>query len=91
MGQISVRVEDDVKRDAERVLDEIGLSMSAAIGVFLRKVGRERRIPFELTADVPNAQTVAAIEEVQRMKADPSLGKTYTNVDAMMEELLRDV
>ena len=29
-----------------------------------------------------------ALEEVRRMKADPSLGKTYTDVDAMMRELL---
>ena len=36
----------------------------------------------------PNADTIAAIEEVQRMKADPSLGKTYDNVDEMMRDLL---
>ena len=36
----------------------------------------------------PNAETMAAIEEVRRMKADPSLGKTYTDVDEMMRELL---
>ena len=49
------------------------------------------RIPFELSADVPNAETVEAIQEVKRMKADPGLGKTYTDVDQMMEELLADV
>ena len=38
-----------------------------------------------------NAETVEAIKEVKRMKADPSLGKTYSNVDQMMEELLADV
>jgi len=36
----------------------------------------------------PNAETMATIEEVRRMKADPSLGKTYTDVDEMMRELL---
>lgn len=35
-----------------------------------------------------NADTLEAMEEVQRMKADPSLGKRYTDVDAMMKELL---
>lgn len=38
--------------------------------------------------ETPNAETIAAIEEVQRMKADPSLGKTYADVDEMMQELL---
>ena len=38
--------------------------------------------------ETPNSETIEAIEEVQRMKADPSIGKTYTNVDEMMKELL---
>ena len=45
-------------------------------------------IPFEITRDVPNAETVAAIKEVQAMKENPSLGKSYTDVDAMLKELL---
>ena len=91
MAQISLRVDDDVKRGAEQVLNDIGLSMAAAINVFLRKVAREKRIPFELSAGMPNAETVEAIQEVKRLKANPDLGKTYTNVDQMMEELLADV
>lgn len=51
MAQISLRVDDDVKRGAEQTFDDIGLSMSTAINIFLKKVSRERRIPFELTAD----------------------------------------
>lgn len=38
--------------------------------------------------ETPNAETIEAIEEVQRMKADPSIGKTYSSVDEMMKELL---
>ena len=51
MAQISLRVDDDVKRGAEQTLADIGLSMSTAINVFLRKVTREGRIPFELSVD----------------------------------------
>ena len=51
MAQISFRVDDDVKADAEKTLDVIGLSMSPALNVFLKKIAREKRIPFELTAD----------------------------------------
>ena len=40
---------------------------------------------------MPNAETLEAIAEVQQMKADPSLGKTYTDVDQMLKELLADV
>ena len=51
MAQISLRVDDEVKRRAEQTFDDIGLSMSTAINIFLKKVARERRIPFELSAD----------------------------------------
>ena len=50
-AQISFRIDDDVKRNAESVLNDLGLTMSAAITVFLKKVGREHRIPFELSVD----------------------------------------
>ncbi len=50
-AQVSFRIDEDVKKNAEAVLDDLGLSMSAAITVFLKKVGRERRIPFELSLD----------------------------------------
>lgn len=52
MAQISLRIDDDVKKNAETTLDEIGLSMSTAITIFLKTVVREQRIPFELTADL---------------------------------------
>ena len=50
MAQINVRVEDSVKRDAEQVFSAIGLSMNAAITVFLKACAREQGIPFELSA-----------------------------------------
>ncbi|MDY2918458.1 MAG: type II toxin-antitoxin system RelB/DinJ family antitoxin [Anaerococcus sp.] len=51
MAQINLRVDDEVKKNVEGVFDEIGISLSAAINIYLKKVARERRIPFELTAD----------------------------------------
>ncbi len=51
MTQISLRVDDNVKRQAESVCSEIGMSLSTAITIYLKRLGRERRIPFEVTAD----------------------------------------
>lgn len=51
MTQISLRVDDEVKRKAEEACEEMGLSLSAAINIYLKKLGRERRIPFEVSAD----------------------------------------
>lgn len=51
MAQISLRVDDELKRGAEKTLNDIGLSISTAINIFLKTVVRENRIPFELSAD----------------------------------------
>ena len=53
MAQVMVnfRLDEDVKREVDEVCREIGISTSAAFNVFARKVARERRIPFDLTAD----------------------------------------
>ena len=87
---INIRMDAELKRQFEEFCDDVGLTMTAAITVCARKVGREQNIPLEISGDIPNAQTIAAIREVQRRKADPSLGKTYTDVDQMMDELLSD-
>ena len=53
MTQVNFRIDDDIKNNAEQALKEMGLNMSTAITMFLVKVGRERRIPFEITANDP--------------------------------------
>lgn len=53
----------------------------------MRQAVREQSIPFMITKHTPNAETLAAVEEVCKMKADPSIGKTYDNVNQMMEDL----
>ena len=50
-AQVSFRIDKDVKQKAESALNDMGLTMSAAITVFLKKIGREHRIPFEISAD----------------------------------------
>ena len=55
--------------------------------ILLSNVRREYDV---IRYETPNAETIAAIEEVRKLKADPSLGRTYSDVDQMMEELLAD-
>ena len=88
---INIRMDADLKRQFEAFCADMGMTMTTAFNVFAKKAVREYRIPFEIGGDVPNAETREAIREVQRMKADPAIGKTYTDVDQMVEELLSDV
>jgi DNA-damage-inducible protein J len=85
---LNIRIDADLKKQAEDIFNELGLNMSTALTVFLRQTVRSNGIPFDMKLDTPNAETLAAIEEVERMKKDPSTGKGYTDVDQMMKELL---
>lgn len=42
----------------------------------------------EITREIPNNETISAINEVQQMKKNPFLGKTYTDIDKMMRDLI---
>lgn len=54
---VNFKLDADVKRNMEQACADMGLSMSAAFTVFAKKVGRERRIPFEISADPFYAQS----------------------------------
>jgi len=51
MAQLSMRIDDNVKRKAELACEELGLTMTAAINLYLVKLGNEMRIPFEVSVD----------------------------------------
>lgn len=88
---INIRMDADLKKQFESFCDDVGMTMTTAFNLFAKKVVRENRIPFEISRDLPNDETLEAIEEVRMMKEDSSVGTTYTDVDQMMEELLADV
>jgi len=83
MAQISLRVDDKTKRDAEKTLNEIGLSMSTAINIFLKAVARENRIPFELSAD-PFYST-ENMAEIERRIHDIRSGKSTLKEHELIE------
>lgn len=97
MAQVSFRIDEDVKQRAERALDDMGLTMSAAITVFLTKVARERRIPFEISAAMPTGRKPVAIGSLTKEELDAELeigmddirsGRVYTE-DEVFEKMRR--
>jgi DNA-damage-inducible protein J len=86
MAQISLRVDDDVKRNAEKTLSDIGLSMSTAINIFLKTVVRENRIPFELSAEPADKfYSRDNIAELERRVADVRSGKSILKEHELIE------
>lgn len=76
MAQVSFRIDDKIKKDAEQVCDDIGISMSAAITIYLKRLGKERRIPFDLVADP--FYSSKDIEVLDRRIADIKVGKNVS-------------
>jgi DNA-damage-inducible protein J len=87
-ANIYVRVKPEIKAQAEQVFDGFGITVSEAVNIFLHKAIMVGGIPFEIRPSAPNAETLEAMREVERMERDPSIGKGYTDVKQMLEELL---
>ena len=76
MAQVSFRIDDKIKKDAEQVCDDIGISMSTAITIYLKRLGKERRIPFDLVADP--FYSAKDIEVLDKRIADIKAGKNIS-------------
>ena len=85
---VSIRMDSELKRRFEQFCEDVGMSMTTAFTIYSKKVVNENRIPFDIGREIPNEETLAAIDEVRRMKADPSLGKSYTDAREMVRDLL---
>ncbi len=83
---VSIRMDADLKSQADALFGELGMNMSTAFNIFVRQAVREGRIPFEISLNQPNRETVAAMLEAERIAKDPSV-KGYTDMDALFAEL----
>lgn len=71
VSNVSFRCDAKLKKQAETLFDKLGLNMSTALTMFLSQSVREGGIPFSLTINTPNSETVAAMLEVDEMLANP--------------------
>jgi DNA-damage-inducible protein J len=80
---LHIRVDDEVKTQATEALAAMGLSMSDAVRIFLKRVVNDQAFPLELK--VPNAETRAAMEEARAMmKARQA---RFESADALFDDL----
>ena len=84
----SVRMDGDVKKQCEMLFKELGMNLTTAINVFLRQSLRTGGFPFDVTLGTPNANTIAAIQEAERLSCDLN-AKRYSNVEEALRELKR--
>jgi addiction module antitoxin, relB/dinJ family len=85
-SNLNIRMDRDIKEQADQLFNELGLTMTAAVNLFLRASIREQGIPFSLKLDKFNKETIEAIEEGRKIAKDPN-AKGYRSVDELKKAL----
>ena len=85
-ANLNVRIDPELKAQAENLFSDLGMTLTTAITVYFRQAVRENRIPFEIKRDDPTRATAAALREAEAIARD---GQTKGYTDPA--ELLRDL
>lgn len=81
---INIRMDDTLKQQFDHLCNELGLTMTTAFNIFAKTMVRQQRIPFEVSMNVPNSETLAAIDDVNHGR---NLSKSFHSVAELMEDL----
>ena len=94
-SNIFARVEPEIKEQAEHVLEQLGIPMSNAIGLFLRQVVMQRGIPFDVKLQQNKPLAIGNLseedfnEEIEKGLTDLSAGRV-TSADRVAEKIRQD-
>lgn len=80
---LHVRVDDEIKAQASEALASMGLSVSDAVRILLKRVINDQAFPLELK--VPNVQTRAAIKESRAMRK--ARAARFNSADALIDDI----
>lgn len=83
---ITIRMDTDLKAEAEALFAELGMNLSTAFNIFVRQSLREGGIPFDIALNKPNKETIAAMLEAERIAKDPSV-RGYSDLDELFADL----
>ena len=91
MAQINltIRIEEDIKREAENLFYRIGMNMSVAINMFFRQALREQAIPFELKP-YDDYYSGARLDRILHSVAQAERGEIVTKTLAELEAMEND-
>ena len=87
----NISIDTEIKAKAQELFADFGLDLSTAINMFLRQSIRENAIPFNISREVPNSDTIAAINEFEEFKKNPSGYKKYSTFSELLNEVNADV
>lgn len=86
---INIQVDSETKKAASEILNDLGLSMSTAINVFLKQVIKNNGLPFEVKNPKPSKELLEALKEGEVILQDLKTGKRqgYTNMTDLLDSL----
>ena len=84
ISNVSFRIDSNLKSQADNLFSQLGMNMTTAFNIFLRQSVREGRIPFDITINTPNAETISAMLEARQLMADADT-QAYDVEDALKE------
>lgn len=84
---ISIRMDEQVKKEADQLFNEMGMNITTAFNIFVRQAIRERAIPFAIQLGQPNRETLAAMLEAERIAKDPHITGYNTAHEALVAAL----
>lgn len=87
---MTIRMDSEVKDQAQALFAELGMDMTTAINVFLRQAIQHQGFPFDVTLRRPNRETLEAIEEVREMRKRPEKARSYGSFSELLEEVKAD-
>ncbi len=83
---ISIRMDSELKAQADALFNELGMNITTAFNIFVRQSLREGKIPFEISLNQPNRETLAALMEADRIAKDSTV-KGYSDLDELFRDL----
>ena len=84
---LNIRIEPNLKKEAEKTLDDLGMNVADAVTIFLKQVVLTESIPFNIKKPKYNDETLEAIKEALEMIKNPDKYKSFNNVEELMQEL----
>ena len=85
---VSIRMDDDLKREFNQVCDDLGITMTTAVTILAKKMAREKRIPFEVSVDpFYNEKNMEYLKQgLDQLSSGRVIRKTMEELEAMADE-----
>jgi len=80
MAQVNIRIDDALKKEGDQLFEELGISFSSAISLFVSQAVRERAIPFQITARLPKNITLASESSLGKEWLTPEEDSAWANL-----------